>query len=142
MLDGVFNARDLELKSGSEPRPTFILIDEAHNYFPQENTEDVNKDTVEAMINRLTRLGRIRRIGVIFATHTPDDLNGLILQLTNTKIALRSEEQILEKVGLKEHAGEITYAQDGIAVIKSYALRTHTITIKALPPQVKHRSHK
>ncbi|WP_054853265.1 ATP-binding protein [Vulcanisaeta distributa] len=130
VLDGVFTVRDLELKKGLEPRPTFILIDEAHNYFPQGDTEDVNRDTVEAMINRLTRLGRIRRIGVIFATHTPDDLNPLILQLTNTKIALRSEESVLERVGLKEYAGEITYAQDGVAVMKSYALRTHTITIR------------
>ena len=142
ILDGIFGVRDMELKNGLEPKPTFILIDEAHNYFPQGNTEDVNKDTVEAMVNRLTRLGRVRRIGVVFATHTPDDLNGLVLQLTNTKIALRSEGQILEKIGLKEMANEIAYAQDGVAVIKSYALRTHTIMIKALPPQVRHRSHK
>ncbi len=142
ILDGVFSVRDLELKRGLEPKPTFILIDEAHNYFPQGGTDEEGRDTVEAMINRLTRLGRVRRIGVIFATHTPDDLNNLVLQLTNTKIALRSEESILERVGLKEYTNEITYAQDGVAIVKSYALRTHTIIMRALPPQVRHRSHK
>ncbi len=41
------------------------------------------------MINKLTRLGRVRKMGVVFATHNPADLNNLS-QLTNTKIAMRS----------------------------------------------------
>jgi len=97
---------------------------------------------VEAMINKLTRLGRVRRIGVVFATHTPDDLNNLILQLTNTKIALRSEEHVLERVGLREYSSEVTYAQDGVAVVKSYVFRTHAVTARTIPPQTMHRSHK
>ena len=60
----------------------------------------------------------------------------------NTKVALRSEEPVLEKVGLKEYANEITYAQDGVAVIKSYALRTHALMVRSPPPQTRHRSHK
>jgi DNA helicase HerA-like ATPase len=44
---------------------------------------------VEAVVNKLTRLGRVRRMGVVFATHGPADLNDLS-QLTNTKIAMRS----------------------------------------------------
>ena len=58
--------------------------------------------------------------------HTPNGLNNLVLQLANTKVTLRSEEPMLKKVELKEYASEITYAQDGIAVIKSYTLGTHT----------------
>jgi hypothetical protein len=144
VLSKVFEVRDEELRMGREPRPTFILIDEAHNYFPQTGRgfEDFNKDVVESMINKITRLGRVRRIGVVFATHTPEDLNNLILQLTNTKIALRSEEGVLEKVGLKDYAEELVYAPDGVSVIKSYVFRTHAITMKTLPPQTMHRSHK
>ena len=144
VLSRVFEVRDEELRMGREPRPTFILIDEAHNYFPQTGRgfEDFNKDVVESMINKITRLGRVRRIGVVFATHTPEDLNNLILQLTNTKIALRSEEGVLEKVGLKDYAEELVYAPDGVSVIKSYVFRTHAITMKTLPPQTMHRSHK
>ncbi|WP_066795271.1 ATP-binding protein [Caldivirga sp. MU80] len=144
VLSRVFEVRDVELRGGGEPRPTFILIDEAHNYFPQpeRGVEDFNKDVVEAMINKLTRLGRVRRIGVVFATHTPDDLNNLILQLTNTKIALRSEGHVLERVGLREYSSEVTYAQDGVAVVKSYVFRTHSVTARAIPPQTMHRSHK
>jgi hypothetical protein len=144
VLSRVFEVRDEELRMGREPRPTFILIDEAHNYFPQaeRGVEDFNKDVVESMINKITRLGRVRRIGVVFATHTPEDLNNLILQLTNTKIALRSEEGVLERVGLKDYAEELVYAPDGVSVIKSYVFRTHAITMKTLPPQTMHRSHK
>jgi len=144
VLSRVFEVRDEELRMGREPRPTFILIDEAHNYFPQtgRGVEDFNKDVVESMINKITRLGRVRRIGVVFATHTPEDLNNLILQLTNTKIALRSEEGVLEKVGLKDYAEELVYAPDGVSVIKSYVFRTHAISMKTLPPQTMHRSHK
>ena len=144
VLSRVFEVRDGELRMGREPRPTFILIDEAHNYFPQtgRGVEDFNKDVVESMINKITRLGRVRRIGVVFATHTPEDLNNLILQLTNTKIALRSEEGVLERVGLKVYAEELVYAPDGVSVIKSYVFRTHAITMKTLPPQTMHRSHK
>jgi hypothetical protein len=48
VLSRVFEARDEELRMGREPRPTFILIDEAHNYFPQaeRGVEDFNNDVV------------------------------------------------------------------------------------------------
>jgi DNA helicase HerA-like ATPase len=88
VLSRLFEARDEELARGAAPSPTFIFIDEAHYYFPQEGArEDFNK--VAAVINKLTRLGRVRSMGVVFATYSPADLNDLS-QLTNTKIAMRS----------------------------------------------------
>lgn len=139
-LSMIFKARDEELQRGAEPWPTFIYIDEAHYYFPQAGArEDFNKEVVEAMINKLTRLGRVRKIGVIFATHSPADLNDLAIQLTNTKIAMRSEPKVLERVDMADYAGELTYAQSGVAVAKSFTYTTHAITFKTLPPQTKHR---
>ncbi len=144
LLSKLFEIKDEDLIRGVEPKPTIILIDEAHNYFPQTGRygEDISKESVEAMINKLCRLGRVRKIGVIFATHTPEDLNNLILQLTNTKIGLRSDIHVLEKVGLKEYANELIYALDGVGVVKSYVYKTHTITFRSLQPQTYHRSHK
>jgi DNA helicase HerA-like ATPase len=140
VLSMVFRARDEELARGAMPSPTFIFIDEAHYYFPQEGgKEDFNKEVVEAMINKLTRLGRVRKMGVVFATHSPADLNDLVLQLTNTKIAMRSEPRVLERVGMAEYAGELAYAQSGVAVAKSFVFRTHAVTLKALPLQTQHR---
>ncbi|MFZ8839039.1 MAG: hypothetical protein ACO2PM_08935 [Pyrobaculum sp.] len=85
------------------------------------------------MINKLTRLGRM---GVVFATHSPADLNDLS-QLTNTKIAMRSEPKVLERVDMAKYAG--AYAQSGAAVAKSFIYRTHAVTFKTLPPQTRHR---
>ncbi len=52
-------------------------------------------------------------MGVVFATHSPADLNDLVIQLTNTKIAMRSEPKVLARMA--EYAG--AYA---IAVAKSF----------------------
>jgi len=77
-------------------------------------------------------------MGVVFATHSPVDLNDLS-QLTNTKIAMRSEPKVLERVDMAEYAGELAYAQSGAAVAKSFVYRTHAVTFKTLPPQTRHR---
>jgi DNA helicase HerA-like ATPase len=74
-------------------------------------------------------------MGVVFATHSPADLNDLVIQLTNTKIAMRSEPKVLERMA--EYAG--AYAQSGVAVAKSFIYRTHAVTFKTLPPQTRHR---
>ncbi len=72
---------------------------------------------------------------MVFATHSPADLNDLVIQLTNTKIAMRSEPKVLER--MTEYAG--AYAQSGVAVAKSFIYRTHAVTFKTLPPQTRHR---
>jgi DNA helicase HerA-like ATPase len=70
VLSRLFEARDEELARGAAPSPIFIFIDEAHYYFPQVGArEDFNKET--AVINKPTRLGRVRRMGVVFATTAP-----------------------------------------------------------------------
>ncbi len=43
----LFQTRDEELARGAAPSPTFIFIDEAHYYFPQEGArDDFNKEAV------------------------------------------------------------------------------------------------
>jgi DNA helicase HerA-like ATPase len=138
VLSRLFEARDEELARGASPPPTFIFIDDAHYYFPQEGArEDFNKEVVEAVINKLTRLGRVRRMGVVFATHSPADLNDLVIQLTNAKIAMRSEPKVLERVDMVEYAG--AYAQSGAAVAKSFIYSTHAVTFKTLPRHTRRR---
>jgi DNA helicase HerA-like ATPase len=77
-------------------------------------------------------------MGVVFATHSPADLNDLVVQLTNTK-AMRSEPKVLERVDMAEYAGELAYAQSGAAAAKSFIYRTHAVTFKTMPPQTRHR---
>ena len=118
-------------KAGNMPQefaaPSPVSIDKAH-YVPHEGLwDDFNKG---AVINKLTRVGRM---GVVFATHSPADLNDLVIQLT--KIAMRSEPKVLERMA--EYAG--AYAQSGAAVAKSFVYRTHAVAFKTLPPQTRHR---
>ncbi len=144
VLSKVFSINDKMVREGGDPKPTFILIDEAHNYFPQSsNVEDFDKETVESMINKITRRGRSRNIGVVFATHTPEDLNNQVIQLTNTKIAFGGVgEKALERIGLEDYAKVLVYAPKGISVIGSYIFATRTLMMKTLPPQAMHRGHK
>jgi DNA helicase HerA-like ATPase len=104
-------------------RIAVILIDEAHLFFPQARSED-EKSMIEAHLTRLTRLGRGRGIAVVFATHMPSDLNDAVLQLTNTKIILRSDEKVLETLGVPSSERRfLTTAATGLAFINSFAYK-------------------
>ena len=114
------------------PSTLAILIDEAHLFFPQTRQEE-EKEVVETHLTRITRLGRSRGIAVVFATHTPDDLNNTVLQLTNTKIIFRSEERILEKLGVPSSERRfLSAAATGLAYVKSMAYR-HPIYVRIRP---------
>jgi len=139
ILEKVFEWKDEMLRVGARSRPTLLLIDEAHNYFPQTSREALGKDLVESTINKITRLGRIRGIGVVFATHQPSDLNNLVIQLTNTKIAFRSDRSSLEAISLGEFFEELRNAPSGYAVMSTYAIGIQTLTVKTLPPQTLHQ---
>ncbi len=140
LLTKLFEYKDEVLRSHGELNPTIVLIDEAHNYFPQAGREGYNKDLMETIINKITRLGRVRRIGVVFATHQPNDLNNLIIQLTNTKIALRSNKKTLEAIELAEYAPTLRNAPNGYAIIVSHVYRTQVVETQIIPPQTRHKS--
>ena len=141
LLRKLMEIKDRELRGGT-PKPMLVLIDEAHEYFPQtQRGENISKEAVEDMINKLTRLGRVRRVGVAFATHMPEDLDSLAVQLSNTKVIFRSDEAVLESFGLKEYSQLLRIAPNGVAVARSYAFRTGVLTFRTLPPQTFHRSH-
>ena len=58
---------------------------------------------LKRLINKIMRLGRVRGIGTILATHRPTDLNDLILTLTNTKIAMRADEDALKRIKMEKY---------------------------------------
>ncbi|AKA74489.1 ATP-binding protein [Saccharolobus solfataricus] len=69
---------------------------------PQGGWREGEKESFERLINRIMRLGRVRGMRVIFATYKPQDLNDLMLTLTNLKIALRVKEDALDRINMKE----------------------------------------
>ncbi len=119
ILEDVFNWKS-ELYAKNESKDLMLIImDEAHEYFPQGNNEAVAKDIIEELINKIMRLGRVRKIGMILATHMPDDLNPLVLQLTNTKIVMRNDINVIKKLGMEKYEDFLLHATPGLAIINS-----------------------
>ncbi len=125
------------ISRGARRESVIIAIDEAHLFFPQTR-EESEKELVERYLTMLARLGRARGIGLIFATHSPDDLNDLVLQLTNTKVILRSEEKMLEKLGVPAKERRILMlAPPGLAYVRTFIYRM-PILVKLDPAKTIH----
>ncbi len=131
LLSDFYNWKDKLYKEGKVSELTLLIMDEAHEYFPQTAKVEASKEIVEGLVNRLMRLGRVRNIGVILATHVPDDLNELIIQLTNTKIIMRNDISILKKLGFEDYADILQIAPAGVAVIRS--TKFSDVLIRTLP---------
>ncbi|QIW23942.1 ATP-binding protein [Sulfolobus sp. S-194] len=130
ILSDFYSYKDeLYKKKKSVNALTILALDEAHEYFPQTRDEE-SKSIIEGLLNRLMRLGRVRKISVILATHMPDDLNPLVLQLSNTKIVMRNEENVLEKLGFEDYADILLTAPAGLGVIRS--IKFSDVVIKTL----------
>lgn len=108
---------------------TAVLVDEAHLFFPQTRSED-EQAFIESLLTRLTRLGRARGVAVVFATHVPEDLNDVVLQLANTKVVLRSDVKVLERLAVPQHERRfLAVADRGLAYVWGYAFK-HPIYVK------------
>ncbi len=131
VLDGVYGFMGPE-HLRNKGRLAVVLIDEAHLFFPQARSED-ERSMLERHLTRLTRLGRGRGISVVFATHVPDDLNDAVLQLTNTKIVLRSDEKVLERLNVPQSERRfLTVADAGVAYVKSFTYK-YPLYVKVKP---------
>ncbi len=129
--------RYITSRRGSSGSTVLVVIDEAHTFFPQTR-EEAEKELIESYLTMLARLGRARGIGLVFATHSPDDLSDLVIQLANTKIVLRSDEKILEKLGVPaQERKALVLAPPGLAYVKSFVYRT-PIFVRLAPPRTLH----
>ncbi len=113
-------------RRGESPR-VLLFIDEAHQFFPQEGGGRDEQEAVRqvaGMISLMARLGRARGVGLVFSTHSPRDLHDIILQLANTKIVLRTEQQHAEKLGVPgELRGLTPLFQDRYMIVMSHVYR-------------------
>ncbi|WP_231961178.1 ATP-binding protein [Saccharolobus sp. A20] len=131
IADRIFELIDDKYKKEGKETPFLMIFDEAHEYFPQSR-RDEQKDALERLINRIMRLGRVRGIGTILATHRPTDLNDLILTLANTKITLRADEDALKKIGMDNYASLLQAAPAGYGVMRTFSLKVHDLFFRAL----------
>ncbi|MGC9105235.1 MAG: ATP-binding protein [Thermoprotei archaeon] len=143
VLDKIFEFREKQLKAGSLDSRALIIIDEAHKFFPsakgsEEDTNYVRR--VAGKIALMMRLGRRRRLGFVFATHNPNDLSDIIVQLANNKFLFRIKAEVAESFGLsKAEAMTLSREANGVAYYISPWLRESKIKIRVpIPPPVGH----
>jgi len=139
ILNKIFEWKLLESRYKATAQPILIFIDEAHRFFPSRGGVEEYIENVSAMIDRVARLGRSRKMGLIFSTHSPRDVHDIILQLTNTKITLRTDKSHLGVLDLpEEYRDFITRAGDRVGVVKSHVLRLGYATFKTPLPLIGH----
>jgi DNA helicase HerA-like ATPase len=123
-------------------RSIVVVIDEAHQFFPQERgarEEQEASRQVASMISRIARMGRARGVGLIFSTHSPKDLHDIIVQLANTKIILRTEPQHVERLDVPGEVKEVLpRLPDRLMVILSHVYRGGYIFVQTTTPLTAH----
>ncbi|WP_156315730.1 ATP-binding protein [Aeropyrum camini] len=127
VLQSILRMRQEEWARRRVGRQLLIVIDEAHQFFPQEKggyEEQEASRQVASMISSMARLGKARGIGFMFSTHSPSDLHDIIIQLSNTKIVLRTERAHLEKLSIPTEVKDaVPYLMDRYMVITSFVFR-------------------
>ncbi|MEM1685580.1 MAG: ATP-binding protein [Acidilobaceae archaeon] len=123
-------------------RSILVVIDEAHQFFPQERgarEEQEASRQIATMISRLARIGRARGVGLIFSTHSPRDVHDIILQLANTKIILRTESHHLERINVPGEVREVApRLPDRLAAVVSHVFRGGYIYTQTTTPLTAH----
>ena len=130
IINKIFKIIDDRYKKEGKETEYLMIFDEAHEYFPQGKREE-NKEPLERLINKIMRLGRVRGIGTILATHRPTDLNDLILTLTNTKVAMRADEDALKRIGMEKYSKVLSVSPPGFGIISSYTIKVNNLTFRS-----------
>ena len=128
----------------SRPGRSFLVIDEAHMFFParsgggEEQENRVRRLTGE--IERVTRLGRSLGISVIFSTHRHTDVNRIINTLANTKVYFRTDVNTARETELPRELRErLPFFRDHAAVVESYYVRGGYATLISAPSMLGHK---
>ncbi len=119
-----------------------VVIDEAHQFFPQEKGAQEEKEAsrqVAGMIAKVARLGRARGVGILFSTHSPGDLHDIILQLTNTKILLRTDKVQAEHMEIpSEVKPYLPRLPDRHMLIMSHVFKEGYVFVRTTTPLTMH----
>lgn len=97
--------------------PVLIIIDEVHNFYRSGASTQALEE-----LNAIARMGRSSRIGVVFASQTPEDLPPGLTAIVNTRILFRSLGTTGRKFDVKNLSVELSSLSDGYAAMSSVAL--------------------
>jgi len=140
ILNKVFEWKLAMTRRRISTQPVVIFIDEAHRFFPSKGGgREEYIEHVSGMIDRIARLGRSRRLGLVFSTHSPKDVHDIILQLANTKIVLRMDKTQLSTLDIpSEYKDLVMRAGDRVGIVKSHALRMGCVSFRTPLPLAGH----
>jgi DNA helicase HerA-like ATPase len=136
ILNRVFSWKLVRTRQKQSTQPVIIVIDEAHRFFPSKGGgREEYIEHVSGMIDRIARLGRARRLGLVFSTHSPKDVHDIILQLANTKIILRMDKSQLSSLDIpSEYRDLVIRASDRVGIVKSHVLRMGYVSFRTPLP--------
>lgn len=131
VLYKVFMWKMIRYAERARTQPTIVVVDEAHRFFPATGGgEGEYVVQVSNMLATIARLGRARRLSIIFATHSPKDVHEIVLQLANTKIVFRMDPAVIDKLDIpSEYKHLISRIRDRFALVKTHALRLGYVLI-------------
>ena len=143
VLDRIFSYREAQMRAGKLEDRAIIIIDEAHKFFPSSKGSEEDTNYVRRVAGKIAlmmRLGRRRKIGFVFATHNPNDLSEIIVQLSNNKVVFRTKPEVAESFGLsRTEALVLSRERNGVAYYISPWLRESKIKIRVpIPPPLGH----
>ena len=140
ILNNIFHWKLERTRMRITTQPVLILIDEAHRFFPSRGGgREEYIEHISSMIDRIARLGRARRLGLIFSTHSPRDVHDIILQLANTKIILRMDKSQVSSLDIPSEYRELVLrAGDRVGVVKSHTLRIGYMSFRTPLPLAGH----
>jgi DNA helicase HerA-like ATPase len=86
----IFEARKSYVKDGkgSFNVPTFIIVEEAHNFAPRASSEE-RKVLSKSILRKIAREGRKFGVGLCIVSQRPSKLDSDVLSQCNTQIILR-----------------------------------------------------
>lgn len=107
LLNKIVNAKDQLLSS----IPVLIIIDEVHQFYSADSTKEALSD-----LDNICRTGRSKKIGVIFASQSINDIPSGLTSVVNTQILFKTDSQSLKLTGVKVTPEEIEGLKKGFAV--------------------------
>ena len=97
--------------------PILIIIDEVHQFYNTESTREALSD-----LDTICRIGRNKKIGIIFASQSINDIPRDLPSVVNTQIFFKTDAQSVKKIGVKSSLEELEGLKSGFAITSIHDL--------------------
>jgi DNA helicase HerA-like ATPase len=106
-----------EKDSNPQAPSILIIIDEVHQFYNTDSTREALSD-----LDTICRTGRSKRIGIIFASQSINDIPAGLPSVINTQIFFKTDASTLKNIGVKASQDEIEGLDKGFALTSIHGL--------------------